>query len=353
MNKSCLIIIIICFAIFIGVFFGVNYPEIKRSKYIPSICQSPSSTINPKYCCDIDCTCEKAQSSLPTCKTLATQSLSLSPIACERNSTLCPKSGSDAQCYETNDECHEQKCLYCKYVSHQKCQMNCTICYDVKLNVIYNVGQQQKNSTYTQNFKSIDDVNKFLTDHEPNDMFWCFYNPSSITEIILNRHFTSWKWIVFALSALPLFVCLITLTNLALYNFIKNDAWRFSVVFFIWISIIIPLVILLNVWKYGLVSEKGYKILMVFILIFVAIGSLPIMIKFLIICEFTGSQIISLSFIGLIIPLVVYVPIILYVPSSNKILFYILGIQLLLVILTIISKRMGLKGLILRNIMYL
>ncbi|CAB4488070.1 unnamed protein product [Rhizophagus irregularis] len=354
MSKSCLIkIIIISLAIFFGVFFGVNYPEIKRSKYTPTICQSQSSKTITKYCCDIDCTCEKASSGLPKCETLVPQTLSLSPIGCNQNSTLCPKSGSDALCYVAYDECYNHKCLYCKYVKQQKCQMNCDTCYDIILNVMYNVGQQNKNSTYTQNFKSIDDANKFLNDHGPNNIFWCFYNPSSITEIILNRYFTGWRWVVFALSALPLFVCLVTLTNLALYNYIKNDTRRFSVVFFIWIGIIIPLVILLNVWKYGLVSKGNLKVLMVFILILVVIGTLPIMIKFLIACEFTRQQIISLSFIGLIIPLIVYVPIILYVPSSKNPLVYILNIQLLLVILTIISKRIGLKDLIIKNIMYL
>ncbi|GES99759.1 hypothetical protein RCL_jg2724.t1 [Rhizophagus clarus] len=240
MNKSCLVIIIISFTIFIGVFFGVNYPEIKISKYIPTTCQSQTYTTAIKYCCDIDCTCDSAQG-LPKCETLVTQTLSLSPITCNQNSTLCPKSGSDAFCYEDYDKCYAHKCIYCKYVKQQKCQMKCNTCHEIKLNVTYNVGHQQKNSTYTQDFQSIDDANKFLSNHKSNNMFWCFYNPSSVTEVILDRHFTSWRWVVFAFSALPLFICLITITNLALYKHIKNDSWRLSIVIFIWIGIIIPL----------------------------------------------------------------------------------------------------------------
>jgi len=357
MDKLCLIITslisLISLAIFFGVFFGVNYPEIKISKYTPTTCQSSSSTTNIRFCCDIKCSCD-TQSHLPKCSTLVPQSQSLSPTTCFQNSTLCPKSGSDALCYNTYFDCYDNKCTYCgKYVFKQTCKMNCTTCYDVKLNVTYDVGQQQKNSTYTQNFRSLDDANKFLVDHKPNDMFRCFYNPSSLTKITLNQNFTPWKWILFAFSAFPLFVCLIVLTYYALYNYIENKAWRWSVISFIWIGLIVPLVILLNVWKYGLVSKEEMKILMIFILIFVTFGSLPVMIKFLINCKFIKSQIIYLSLMGLIIPLTVYVPIILYVPSSKKILFYTLIVQPTLVLLIIISKRIGLKVLVKENIMSL
>ncbi|RIA91869.1 hypothetical protein C1645_766381 [Glomus cerebriforme] len=350
-NLSCSIII--SMAIFFGVFFGVNYPEIKRSEYIPTICQSLSATFSPRFCCDLKCTCDNAKSGLPECESLVFQSQSLSTVACEQNSTLCPKSGSDAFCYNDCSIGHYKNCAGCRYVTHESCNMNCGKCYDIKLNVIYNVDRQQQNSTYTQNFKSIDDAKDFLTDHKPNKIFWCYYNPSSVTEVILNRNFTSWKWVIFAFSSLPLFVSFIVLTNHVLCNYIDDYTWRWSVVFFIWIGIILPLIILLEVWEYGPVFKTGLKVLMVFILFFVALGSLPLVIKFLISCEFTRLQIIILSFMGLIIPLVMYIPIILYVPSSIKIGSYILIIQLVLVLLTIISNRISLKASVLKNIMYL
>src|SRR6266536_2374158 len=96
-NKRKLYSIIISLALFFGVFFGINYSEVKLSKYIPTICQSSSSTTTTRFCCDLKCTCN-SQFDLPKCGALVPQSESLSPISCSQNSTLCPKSGPDARC---------------------------------------------------------------------------------------------------------------------------------------------------------------------------------------------------------------------------------------------------------------
>src|SRR3984957_4597639 len=146
-----------CMAIFasliviFGIFFGIEYSEVRKSEYAPTICQCLSADIISRYCCDLNCnkTCTAdAQLDLQKCEVLISQSQSLSPDSCSQNSTLCPKSGSDTYCENSSSGC--------------SCQMNCTACYDVKLEVVYFVGplhpappnttyigQQQKNSTYT------------------------------------------------------------------------------------------------------------------------------------------------------------------------------------------------------------
>ncbi|RIA86295.1 hypothetical protein C1645_679561, partial [Glomus cerebriforme] len=192
-------------SLFFGIFFGVNYPEIKRSEYVPTICQSLFATISPRFCCDLDCSCIYAKSGLPECDSLISQTQSLSTTACDQNSTLCPKSAS---CYNDCKISYYKHCK-CKSILHESCKMNCVKCYDVKLDVMYNVNNHQQNSTYIQNFKSLNDANDFLVSHKPNNNFWCYYNPSSITEVILNRNFTTWKWVLFAFSTFPLFIWLI------------------------------------------------------------------------------------------------------------------------------------------------
>ncbi|RIA79548.1 hypothetical protein C1645_745841 [Glomus cerebriforme] len=126
---------------------------------------------------------------------MRSQSQTLSPEMCRQNSTFCPKSGTDADCdneccttiYSGNGGSYEV-CSCCDSASYHACQMSCAICYNVELNIEYYVGQQLQHSKYTQDFKkSLKNANKFLTEHMPNSLFWCYYNPSSVTEVILVR----------------------------------------------------------------------------------------------------------------------------------------------------------------------
>src|SRR5688572_11852804 len=125
-RLCCFLIAIISLAAFIGIFFCVDYPEVKRAKYSPTICQRLSTTISPRFCCNLDCACSSYSKELPKCQSLVSQSQLLSPIACSQNSTLCPKS---EYCDYENDNCW--CCIKsCKHTNHQKCRMNCVICHD-------------------------------------------------------------------------------------------------------------------------------------------------------------------------------------------------------------------------------
>ncbi|CAJ0825548.1 10862_t:CDS:2, partial [Entrophospora sp. SA101] len=54
--------------LFFGLFFGLDYPEIKRAEYIPTICTVQSETIESRYCCykDCDTTCGDTQCATAT-----------------------------------------------------------------------------------------------------------------------------------------------------------------------------------------------------------------------------------------------------------------------------------------------
>src|SRR4051794_13939548 len=165
MTKLLCCLTTVALAVFFGILFGVNYPEIKKSKYIPTICQCLSATIVSRFCCNLECnnTCsDNSILGLSQINLLLSQSQSLSPIACSENSNLCPKSGSNAYCdngyyccYEDHDppshdppdppdppDSHSpvgsgKKRSCSSSTDHQGCQMICDQCYNVELNLTY------------------------------------------------------------------------------------------------------------------------------------------------------------------------------------------------------------------------
>ena len=149
-------------AVFFGIFFGINYPEIKKSEYIPTICHSLSSTIVSRFCCYLKCdydTCsDKNIEGLPKCKLLLSQSQSLSPIECSKNSSLCPKAGSNAYCNNG---------YFCSNNGPCGNQMVCDQCYNVEMNLTYYVGLHRQNIIHEEDFsKSLDNANVFLSAHD-------------------------------------------------------------------------------------------------------------------------------------------------------------------------------------------
>jgi hypothetical protein len=184
-------------AVVFGVFFCVNYPEIQ---YIPTVCQCLSATIIPRsYCSDV--------SNLPRYKSLMR---SLFPITCRKDSTFCSESGPNAydQLYSIVPITYSKNSTFCpKSGPNAYVQL-----YSIELNVMYNVSgqKQQQNSTYTQDFsKSLTNARVFLADHMPSSTFQCYYNPSLITEIVLDRYFNRWKW--FCLICIILIICFVCL----------------------------------------------------------------------------------------------------------------------------------------------
>ena len=351
MDKSLkFMIIIVPFTIFFGIFFGVELGVVRKTEYVPTICQCLTVNITSRYCCDLNCnkTCTDTQPDLQKCEVLISQSQSLSTDSCSRNSTLCPKSDSDAQC--ENNSC--------------SCQMNCAACYDVKLDVMYftgpynqtlnstfrenftihYIGQQQQNSTYTQSFKSLDDANIFFTAHEPNNLFMCYYNPLSVTEVILNRHYTV-QWILLISLASALSLCFI-IFGLSEYCYFYNDmedssgcrCIGFFTIEFICSGVIGILLMAFSVRNDGPIPKGEWNLLIVCILCYLVFVLFSITKEFLITIGFSKLQAIILTFIGVTTPIIIYIPIILYHPSLNTIILTLLTIQVVLVLVLIIFK---------------
>src|SRR5436305_4318035 len=73
---------------FYGIFFSIEYVSVRKSEYVPTICQCLSATVTSRYCCDLKCfnSCTDVQPNLQNCKVLMSQSQSLSPDSCSQNS---------------------------------------------------------------------------------------------------------------------------------------------------------------------------------------------------------------------------------------------------------------------------
>ncbi|KAJ7744124.1 hypothetical protein B0H16DRAFT_1889710 [Mycena metata] len=281
MYKCFGVLLIISLGLFLGLFFGLNYPGLDRAQIVKhgwplTRCTVLSSGIATRYCCETSCqtsSCQTAPSGSPGCSGLVSSIDSgYSPSMCAANSSACPTqvgSVCDGPMGDTNVALHAARhaslvppgtialgnplsdhtgqpnrssscsngsctescttyqcnCYCCSSTNDLYCTLSCPICYDVDLKVNYaSRDGVSHNVSYTQDFKK--DVNKadsFFGGHTTNSTGFCYYNPKDETQILFDVNFTPWKWAVFALfGALPLFVAL----SLFAYFLLIRPAWN-------------------------------------------------------------------------------------------------------------------------------
>lgn len=111
MYRCLIALLVISISLFLGLFFGLNYPgssqcptyitlvtliniEIVRHGWPRTRCTVLSSEIVTRYCCETSCedeTCRNAPAGSPQCSsTISTLDNGYSPSVCATNSSACP-----------------------------------------------------------------------------------------------------------------------------------------------------------------------------------------------------------------------------------------------------------------------
>ncbi|KDQ12087.1 hypothetical protein BOTBODRAFT_34705 [Botryobasidium botryosum FD-172 SS1] len=240
---SFLVLFVLSLPLFFGLFFGLNFPEIRRNGWPIAQCTVDDAQVLSRYCCEqTSCavnTCFSAPPSAPQCSASITQiNSNYSPAACAAsNSTKsCPPNTGQAcdggthccrQCCQTCQSCHQSctgsgskktctnrcvpyqcNCICCSFTSHLECTLSCPTCYSVDLALTYTPwgSSTKQNATYHEEFsKNGNGANTFLSLHKKGSTMKCYYNPKSRGDVALDVSFTPWKWVITALfGMLPL-----------------------------------------------------------------------------------------------------------------------------------------------------
>ncbi|KAJ7845131.1 hypothetical protein B0H14DRAFT_3086397 [Mycena olivaceomarginata] len=228
MYKCFGLLLTVSLALFFGLFFGLNYPEIVRHGWPLARCRVLSAEIATRYCCETSCStgsCQSAPGGSPQCSsTISSIDSGYSPSACALNSSSCPsQSGSVCDggyyccqtCCQTCQSCTSScsgnpptctqsctsytcNCYCCSSTSDLYCTLSCPICYKVDLQLLYSSRDGESHN-----------VSYLLNRHLANSTLFCNYNPKDKSQVLFDVSFTAWKWAITAIfGILPLFVAL-------------------------------------------------------------------------------------------------------------------------------------------------
>ncbi|CAB4483180.1 hypothetical protein RhiirA5_452048 [Rhizophagus irregularis] len=293
------IFLLLTLGLFLGIFFGLGYPEIKRAEYISTYCTINSKTISTKYCCYAECSnCETASELAPKCTDLESKWNSLSPDTCTNavltNSSLadvCPINDLKGECnggYYCCSTCCSPccsncscTCSCCSDTSRLSCQLKCPICYSVVLTVTL---QKRDNWSYTpittnittEFRENINGAEQFLADYSISSTVQCFYNPKDPFQAFLNVNFAAKTWVAVGITAFFLTITLMIGTWILFSenNTILQD-YKYRVLIMeiaLWCGTIIPpLLILID-----LIPFTNGKVLWTLAVIGVALGWAPV-----------------------------------------------------------------------------
>jgi len=90
---ACGITGIVSVSIFFGLFFGLNYPEIREHGWPASQCTVIWNRLDEYYKCSTDCSYCDTTGSTTSCNSLINLGNSYSPQQCKNDSNKCPPIG--------------------------------------------------------------------------------------------------------------------------------------------------------------------------------------------------------------------------------------------------------------------
>ncbi|KAF8177280.1 hypothetical protein K438DRAFT_1500899, partial [Mycena galopus ATCC 62051] len=230
---------VVSLALFFGLFFGLNYPEIVRHGWPLTRCTILGSDLATRYCCTTSCpssTCPSAPSGATTCgSVISSIDSGYNPTTCATNSSSCPTQiGSVCSggyqccdyCCQTCKTCSStcskgtcsQTCTHYKCncecfssTSNLDCTISCPTCYSIAMQVRYSSRDGEGHSvSYDQEFSTnVNNAEVFFSEHTVDSTGFCYYNPKDESQILFGITFTTWKWVVTAIfGAFPLAVSL-------------------------------------------------------------------------------------------------------------------------------------------------
>ncbi|KAH7090857.1 hypothetical protein BKA62DRAFT_833670 [Auriculariales sp. MPI-PUGE-AT-0066] len=219
-------------ALFFGLFFGLNYPEVVRQGWPITRCTVLDSHIDQRFCCQKSCgsVCIGAPFGAPTCSSITSQiNNQFNPLQCAANPSSCPAtsgacSGGYKCCQQCCDSCqtcsqscsstsggssscgtkcssYSCNCRCCSSTSTLSCTYTCPTCYTDVFTVTYKTyGGQTVNATVRADMgKDNGKATRYLDEHRVGSTSKCFYNPKNLSEVLFDIKFTSWKWAITAI----------------------------------------------------------------------------------------------------------------------------------------------------------
>lgn len=229
-------------ALFFGLFFGLNYPEILDHEWPATTCTLVNAKIPSRYCCEASqCNqlCINAESGLPKCDSIISRlNENYDPLACAADSGQCPPTGSTCDggvdncnsccsiceaCTTTcsgdpqtcTSSCTTYPCACqggCDNSYHSNCIISCPNCYSVVLAYAYRTKSGSLEIvTQSKDFKqNKNKAGTFLNDHQLNATSPCRYNPHDLSQIDFDISYTGWKWAITSVfGIIPLAVVLL------------------------------------------------------------------------------------------------------------------------------------------------
>ncbi len=310
------VVTVVAFAITMGIFWGLNYPQIIINKYyVETTCTIDGSTSTSNYCPNVQCsTCSQLSLYAPSCSSIVSYTESLNPATCNNTnnpfdiptqpesqcgvsqacdggykccaqccstccSTSCTGSGSSKSCSTVCVQCN---CYCCSSVDNLSCYMYADICFTGILYLHYNDRTGHRvNTSYSQYFgTNTNNLENFLSQqYQIDHSYTCFYDTRDETNILFNIGYTSGYWVAFGIFAFILLIGIVALIDAALtYSLCDVEAINMrKLEFLIWMTFIFPLCLWLPLQMLNTISYLGHVVFLVLLCQFVTIGPIPLL----------------------------------------------------------------------------
>ncbi len=191
------IIALILFFVWLGIYVGLNVPEINvNQNYISTNCTAVEAFDNMYKCCTKRCegctTCAKQE----TCAAVQYSAAYNSTTPCCGGSYCCKTCCSKCtRCTKKPCSYYDCNCYCCVSTADQYCNMECKSCWKPSIEFVYTIkdGTMKKTNVSASCDSDYGCVSSFLQNYKLNVSYNCYYNPSDTSQVVFYNGITSWK----------------------------------------------------------------------------------------------------------------------------------------------------------------